>query len=127
MPGQNIDIEVEAINRSSANVKLQKIVFHGVESDTTMNLNLPQNENQKFFANLTIPKDASYSTPYWLTTKGSLGMYHVDKRTDIGKPESKAAIQVEYQLDIDGRPISCLLYTSPSPRDATLSRMPSSA
>ena len=25
------------------------------------------------------------------------------------------------------RPISCLLYTSPSPRDATLSRMPSSA
>ena len=27
----------------------------------------------------------------------------------------------------DGRPDSCLLYTSPSPRDATLSRMPSSA
>ena len=25
------------------------------------------------------------------------------------------------------RPSSCLLYTSPSPRDATLSRMPSSA
>ena len=26
-----------------------------------------------------------------------------------------------------GNSISCLLYTSPSPRDATLSRMPSSA
>ena len=26
-----------------------------------------------------------------------------------------------------GQPIPCLLYTSPSPRDATLSRMPSSA
>ena len=26
-----------------------------------------------------------------------------------------------------GQPIACLLYTSPSPRDATLSRMPSSA
>ena len=26
-----------------------------------------------------------------------------------------------------GLPIPCLLYTSPSPRDATLSRMPSSA
>ena len=26
-----------------------------------------------------------------------------------------------------GRPKGCLLYTSPSPRDATLSRMPSSA
>ena len=28
---------------------------------------------------------------------------------------------------LDGVSISCLLYTSPSPRDATLSRMPSSA
>ena len=30
-----------------------------------------------------------------------------------------------YQLALDNR--GCLLYTSPSPRDATLSRMPSSA
>ena len=29
--------------------------------------------------------------------------------------------------DKEGDSISCLLYTSPSPRDATLSRMPSSA
>ena len=29
--------------------------------------------------------------------------------------------------DFDTYPRSCLLYTSPSPRDATLSRMPSSA
>ena len=31
------------------------------------------------------------------------------------------------QTTPDRAPISCLLYTSPSPRDATLSRMPSSA
>ena len=31
------------------------------------------------------------------------------------------------QYDILPKDISCLLYTSPSPRDATLSRMPSSA
>ena len=29
--------------------------------------------------------------------------------------------------DIKGRHVSCLLYTSPSPRDRTRSRMPSSA
>ena len=28
---------------------------------------------------------------------------------------------------VDQVPVDCLLYTSPSPRDATLSRMPSSA
>ena len=34
----------------------------------------------------------------------------------------------EYNLDKNGVHVNaCLLYTSPSPRDATLSRMPSSA
>ena len=31
------------------------------------------------------------------------------------------------QIFIDGKHIGCLLYTSPSPRDRTRSRMPSSA
>ena len=34
----------------------------------------------------------------------------------------------DYMLYLnDGKPIACLLYTSPSPRDSTSSRMPSSA
>ena len=32
-----------------------------------------------------------------------------------------------FQRNVDGEPIGCLLYTSPSPRDRTRSRMPSSA
>ena len=39
--------------------------------------------------------------------------------------ENEPAISVEKQNNIRHKP--CLLYTSPSPRDATLSRMPSSA
>ena len=35
--------------------------------------------------------------------------------------------QVSYDHALGGPYASCLLYTSPSPRDATLSRMPSSA
>ena len=42
---------------------------------------------------------------------------------DINDPSSKATIYFRQE----GEPASCLLYTSPSPRDATLSRMPSSA
>ena len=50
-------------------------------------------------------------------------------------PERQAAVLVEALRDADGRPAAyrndqryvCLLYTSPSPRDGLLSRMPSSA
>ena len=59
----------------------------------------------------------------------SLGKFTL---TDI--PSAKQGIpQIEVTFDIDANGIvnvnakDCLLYTSPSPRDATLSRMPSSA
>ena len=38
-----------------------------------------------------------------------------------------AGIECDVNLTADGQVVVCLLYTSPSPRDATLSRMPSSA
>ena len=47
-----------------------------------------------------------------------------------GEPEPKNGfVEAVYQFKCAQRTqdISCLLYTSPSPRDATLSRMPSSA
>ena len=43
-----------------------------------------------------------------------------------GKIEIKATKPLETQRDLS-LAYSCLLYTSPSPRDNTLSRMPSSA
>ena len=47
------------------------------------------------------------------------------KQIDPGQIEQLVA-QVVAQRQA-GRDVVCLLYTSPSPRDATLSRMPSSA
>ena len=42
--------------------------------------------------------------------------------------KSKEANRAEKEeAESEGRETSCLLYTSPSPRDATLSRMPASA
>ena len=54
------------------------------------------------------------------------------KQTDIGQyeisyqPTSRGRHQLHIKVN-DEHIKSCLLYTSPSPRDATLSRMPSSA
>ena len=45
---------------------------------------------------------------------------------DLGTPLK--LIHLDKLIDLVGNPLpTCLLYTSPSPRDATLSRMPSSA
>ena len=39
----------------------------------------------------------------------------------------KRHMGTSWSVDIDGKKYTCLLYTSPSPRDRTRSRMPSSA
>ena len=60
----------------------------------------------------------------------------VDGRRDLDRIEyalgtiGKALILTDYSIDEEkdiDKLKACLLYTSPSPRDATLSRMPSSA
>ena len=43
---------------------------------------------------------------------------------DISVDADKASIVTQY---VEGQSLACLLYTSPSPRDGLLSRMPSSA
>ena len=49
--------------------------------------------------------------------------YHPDRNSGDKAGAEKKFKEVRKAYDV----ISCLLYTSPSPRDATLSRMPSSA
>ena len=55
-----------------------------------------------------------------------------DYSLSVAASDGITAVETEFSLEIaalpNRRPVySCLLYTSPSPRDATLSRMPSSA
>ena len=59
------------------------------------------------------------------TAKDSLSKVKQDADKEINKLiDQKAEMSAD---KMDGKKMGCLLYTSPSPRDATLSRMPSSA
>ena len=66
----------------------------------------------------------------WLTLLGNM-LLAADEPTAVLTQTEKVPAKVESTADRDARMKwwreACLLYTSPSPRDATLSRMPSSA
>ena len=51
----------------------------------------------------------------------------IQKNQPFFIPEFSDEIHYEVEIILKFNKVGCLLYTSPSPRDATLSRMPSSA
>ncbi|MGC1633176.1 MAG: PIG-L family deacetylase, partial [Gelidibacter sp.] len=86
-PNSKVDLNLEAINRSAQNIKLISVTL---SDGTTLekNTDLKFNQSQRFKSQINIPASASYSTPYWLNNKGTLGMYNVDQQNLIGLPET---------------------------------------
>ena len=58
--------------------------------------------------------------------RGRLG-WDLEEEKTAKQKEKSAALEKSKQLTNSGKHKDCLLYTSPSPRDRTRSRMPSSA
>ena len=118
--GESIEIEVEAINRSSASVDISSYKILPSNQDSSFSMALNPNESNKLFIDYTIPSDASVSGPYWLKEKGELGIYKVTKREMIGLAESPAPIKIEFALVVDGEKMMMvkeLIYKSNDPVD----------
>ncbi len=100
----NTDVKVEVIHRGNNNIVLNDIKI--------ANTNFEQNEklrgNQPFKKELNyyISSKENLTTPYWLTTKGTVGMYNVDNKLDIGLPETPISSKITFDFIIENTPIS---------------------
>ncbi|MGI9552636.1 MAG: PIG-L family deacetylase, partial [Aurantibacter sp.] len=101
-PGGQVELVVEVLNRSKTNITLKSVGVPFLNFLEDKNILLKDNEKLNFEYPLQIPDDASYTSPYWLNEKGSLGMYKVDDQRLIGKPETPRKINAEFILDFSG-------------------------
>ena len=85
--------------------------------------------NEKTFNSITVDGDTSTSDSLMVVATGKSGCVINDQNPKQLQQFKQALLRImrdlAHQVVKDGE--GCLLYTSPSPRDATLSRMPSSA
>ncbi|WP_426430003.1 PIG-L family deacetylase [Winogradskyella sp. HB-48] len=105
-PNSTVSLNIEVLNRSSADIKLLSYKFSTIETDNSKQIQLLENQKFTFNEGITIPKNTHYTTPYWLNKKSTLGMYHVDNPAWIGKPETPRAVTVDFNLNIAGTPIT---------------------
>jgi LmbE family N-acetylglucosaminyl deacetylase len=98
--GQPLPIKFEAINRSK--VPVQMIEVRMPASGETVRLDVPLPTDQFIAKDLspTLPKDVTWSQPYWLRKPGTLGTFAVDDQTLIGLAENPPPFPVEVALRV---------------------------
>ncbi len=104
-PGESLNLEVEAINRSSAKIILKKVVFKSLGVGTGYDFELKNNEVKQIKAKITLPKSAKYSQPYWLVKDHGIGMFEVEDQQLIGKGENDPAMMADILLLIEDEEI----------------------
>jgi LmbE family N-acetylglucosaminyl deacetylase len=97
---QPLPIKFEAINRSK--VPVQLLEARTPVSGETFQLDLPLPTDQFVTKDLapTLPKDVTWSQPYWLRKPATLGTFAVDDQTLIGLPENPPPFPVEVALRV---------------------------
>lgn len=104
--GQELILNIEAINRSKNDITLEKISYIGFDEDTTLNMSLENNRRNTYKKRLTIPLATPFSDPYWLRETATYGMYRVDNQLLRGLPETARPLRVRFDILIGTTPIS---------------------
>lgn len=102
----NLSIKIEAINRSAAPIKLKSIQIPTIGINKTTAIDLKHNQLIAYELEGKIAEDQAYTSPYWLTNKGTLGMYAVSDQKLRGTPETKHQIIADFILEIEGTTIT---------------------
>lgn len=103
---QPLPIKLEAINRSK--VPVQLLEARMPISKETLQLDLPLSTDQFVAKDLapTLPKDVTWSQPYWLRKPATLGTFAVDDQALIGLPENPPSFPVEVALRVGDQDLS---------------------
>ncbi|WP_264509599.1 PIG-L family deacetylase [Flavobacterium sp. N1719] len=101
-PGSTIKVKLEAINRSANAWTLNRVETYPKTAVNWNNQVLTNNKDLTTSFDLTLPTDYDYTAPYYLKEEGSVGMYTVNDRLLIGKPDVQRATQVTFFLSIQG-------------------------
>ncbi|HXU25770.1 MAG TPA: PIG-L family deacetylase [Bacteroidia bacterium] len=99
VPDNDVFITAQIITRNNCEVKLNSISFFN-QTDTTITKILKQNELLTFKHKEKLAPTTPFSNPYWLNEKHPIGMYTVNNKQLIGKPENDAFAKATFDVSI---------------------------
>jgi len=104
--GSKVILNIEALNRSNIALELVSYTISTNSVTTQKSKSLEPNINLNIKDTITLSNNLKNTTPYWLESKGALGMYKVDNQNLIGLPETPRSLTVDFNLIIKNTPIT---------------------
>ena len=102
-----VKVTIEAINRSNSDIELGSVNSMFISFPTSLKpYELKKNKKIIIESVAGTFNYQNYSSPYWLNKKGTIGMYHVDDKNNIGLPEKMMSFPIVFQLTINGTYLS---------------------
>jgi LmbE family N-acetylglucosaminyl deacetylase len=98
VPGEEVKITSEIINRSAFPFKLKKVATTNQMKEQDQNQQLINETLTKVSSIVKIPEDAEYSQPYWLKGKPGIGDYAINDQLLIGKAQNEAALTTIFEV-----------------------------
>ncbi len=103
VPGQKIKVTSEIINRSNLPFVLQNVETTFQTNQNNDNTKLENEKLVSITSDLKIPEDESYSQPYWLVNKPTIGDYTINDQQFIGKAENDPPLTTTFDVSINGQ------------------------
>src|SRR5688572_3257938 len=105
-PSERVITSFELINRSPVDVVIERIQSSDVSFDSATTILLKNNVSVQFKSIRLVNTNAAYSGPYWLKEPHGVGLFTVNDKTLIGKPESDPAVSFTFQLTVGGEKLT---------------------
>ena len=124
-PGDPVTVTVEVVNRSGADLQLERMEASEIGIDTTLALQLAKNESTLLKQKKKIKVTKAYSGPYWLQEKHAIGLYTLPDANLIGKPESDPSVPFTFTIRVGGTPLTVsrpMVFKSTDPVKGELTR-----
>jgi len=100
VPGETLKMRHTAVVRSRIPVRWMAVRYPSVQRAVTKVLELRANRPVRRDATQILPATTPPSQPYWLRKEGTVGLFHVDDPSLIGRPENPPAFPIEYVFEV---------------------------
>ena len=100
VPSEALKMRHTAVVRSRFPVRWTAVRYPSIQRAVTKVLELRPNRQVRRDTTQILPATTPPSQPYWLRKEGTVGLFHVDDPSLIGRPEDPPAFPIEYVFEV---------------------------